>query len=532
MPLIVQVTNGNFDVYTTEHRGVGRSTRIGCVSSQSETPGSDGGYSITDSEWPDCAQGFVKDWSHDNSYLHFNSKAGGIDLAKLIRKINVEGVPSSTSPQEVYLYGVSYGTAWLSRFLRYCEMYDQYLMQQVIKGVVMDGVVSTMETATTQRLLFSSWDFVAKEISERFLRYCHDAEMVQKYDSLCSRKIKGDAVSFLHVVMDQVYPSKSSASKSTCPELVESMPREIMAALLNDLLVDQYPRVLIPAILYRMNRCDKVVDIPVLKNLRKYYNSIQTMLSFKNELPLNSDVLFYHIAFSEFWDKSLTLQQIQTEPKYILRSNTLKWYNILKNSNWKTYDPDLEYYNKTFSTNTVQVLLINGDLDPQTPLWSAQSQNENIGGNTHRLITVPFAVHGTMVKSPVKTKGKPDCVLQIFINFLNMENPDVKTVDTSCLNDLFFDFKGMPEVNKNIMGVEDIYEGMNVPDQPNPSQEITYSQNTLIGAMIGSIIGGLTLGIVICFIGFAFMSFVQRKKVVKTKNRLVEDTKYISMMDQ
>lgn len=394
MPMLAQVTNGKYDIYTTEHRGVGRSTRIGCNYAQSETPGSEGGYTITDNEWPSCANGFKQDWGEN--FRHFTSKSGGIDMAKLIRKIHIEGQSNTNSATQVYIYGVSYGTAWITRFLRYCELYDPYLLSTVVKGVVLDGVVSTKDSSSTKRLLFSAWDSVAKEVSEKFLRYCNDPEIISKYDSLCSTKIKDDPVNFLHTVMDKVY-----ATPSSCPDVVSVLPRDAMAALMNDLLVDQYPRLLIPAILYRMNRCDKTIDVPVLQRLRKYYDGIQNMLNLKTELPLNSDVLFYHLAFSEFWDKSLTLKDIQVDKKYILRSNTLKWFNIFKNSNWPTYTPDLDYYNQTFTTNSVQALLLNGDLDPQTPLWSATSQNENIGGNTHRLVTIKFANHGTLVKSPV-----------------------------------------------------------------------------------------------------------------------------------
>lgn len=64
MDLLVKLLGGQFDVYTTDHRGVGRSSRVTCVTTQAETPGSDEGVVISEKEWTKngCAQAFANEW--------------------------------------------------------------------------------------------------------------------------------------------------------------------------------------------------------------------------------------------------------------------------------------------------------------------------------------------------------------------------------------------------------------------------------------------------------------------------------------
>ena len=49
----------NLDVYLPDHRGTGRSSRLGCPQ---EDPSSPGGFSITPAEWPACLASVKAQW--------------------------------------------------------------------------------------------------------------------------------------------------------------------------------------------------------------------------------------------------------------------------------------------------------------------------------------------------------------------------------------------------------------------------------------------------------------------------------------
>ena len=75
MDLLVKMFGGQFDIYTTDHRGTGRSNRVTCTTTQAETLGSDEGITISMKEWAKngCAQAFNDEWNGQTQ--HFSSKS-------------------------------------------------------------------------------------------------------------------------------------------------------------------------------------------------------------------------------------------------------------------------------------------------------------------------------------------------------------------------------------------------------------------------------------------------------------------------
>jgi len=118
-----------FDVFYLEHRGVGRSTRLTCTGPQAETIGSEGGVTITPGEIKACAQ------DHKNRYTDtrdFSTTAAAMDLKVLMEHFKKAGTKYSGG---LYLYGISYGTYWASRFM-------QVGGETLIEALVLDGVMS------------------------------------------------------------------------------------------------------------------------------------------------------------------------------------------------------------------------------------------------------------------------------------------------------------------------------------------------------------------------------------------------------
>ena len=56
------------------------------------------------------------------------------------------------SNEQIYIYGSSYGSVWLSRIMRFIEI--NQVSDVNIKGIVMDGVISTVDSKTSKRFTF------------------------------------------------------------------------------------------------------------------------------------------------------------------------------------------------------------------------------------------------------------------------------------------------------------------------------------------------------------------------------------------
>jgi len=54
MASVFQVLNGQFSVYTMDHRGTGRSNLLDCTASQATAPGSKNGMTVSIDELPQC----------------------------------------------------------------------------------------------------------------------------------------------------------------------------------------------------------------------------------------------------------------------------------------------------------------------------------------------------------------------------------------------------------------------------------------------------------------------------------------------
>lgn len=132
------------DFYMPDHRGTGKSTRLGCA--VQEASDSEGGIAITDAEWPACLAD-VK--AREGGRLpFFNVTNAANDLGVMIARTKPEGQP-------VFVYGVSYGTYWAHRYLQ--------LYPNQANGVVFDSIFPQGGSLARQ-------DADANEAAKLFLR--------------------------------------------------------------------------------------------------------------------------------------------------------------------------------------------------------------------------------------------------------------------------------------------------------------------------------------------------------------------------
>ncbi|OQR83391.1 serine protease family S33 [Thraustotheca clavata] len=135
--------DGAANVYTMDHRGTGRSHRLGCTAAQVETSGSPTYGEITPEVLSACIQDvniqlgasinckwFILQHENNNSFIAsilsaFSTTSAALDLSTLI---------NYTNNTNTYVYGVSYGTYLVERLMQ--------LNNSNIRGYILDGVVS------------------------------------------------------------------------------------------------------------------------------------------------------------------------------------------------------------------------------------------------------------------------------------------------------------------------------------------------------------------------------------------------------
>jgi len=430
----------DFDLYTLDHRGVGYSTRLGCVATQAETTGSEAGVTITDNELYSCARAFQNEYGQNTN--KFSPTGAAWDLAALVATTN------NLYHYETHVYGVSYGTMWLSRFLQISENNG---FSNIINSAIMDGVVSTSSNTDNpdewRRLQFTQWDTNMNQVGLYLLNeYCNN--------TICAKKLGTAPVQVLETVFQHLYVNY------TCPKLTngtDGISSAQLRTVLGTLLLTLPTRELIPAIIYRLKRCDPDVDVPTLK----YFFSI--MLASENVtqmcVPTFSQLLQDNIGFSELW--AVNLSSATYDQLYAMFNKTYMatggylMAKTLEISQYPRYTPDA-YFNKAPKPQ-VPVLLLNGNLDAQTPLQSARWQVENMNSPTNtRLIEIPYALHATVFRSPQNNTNVP-CGMELMSSFLASGQLD--RIDLSCLSRLIpLNFTGNPVANTLFFGVSDIYE--------------------------------------------------------------------------
>jgi pimeloyl-ACP methyl ester carboxylesterase len=123
--ILAQLADGlpDTDVYVMEHRGIGYSTQLTCPVQQAES--SPGGPEVTADEIPACAQ-HVDD-NHGGGLSEFSVSNAARDLREVLSLARVDETRQ-------FVYGVSYGTYLVQRFLR--------LFPDEIDGAVLDSVAT------------------------------------------------------------------------------------------------------------------------------------------------------------------------------------------------------------------------------------------------------------------------------------------------------------------------------------------------------------------------------------------------------
>ncbi|KAF0686347.1 Aste57867_21849 [Aphanomyces stellatus] len=422
MASLFTAMNGTVTILTMDHRGTGRSSELNCVASQAMTSGSPSGSIVTSDELPGCL--------HDlrNVYGAGNAAAFSITSAAMDLWVIVDDLHPT---HEVYMYGVGYGTMWLQRAMLLSP-------PPSVQGFVLDSVVGH---SGVNRFTLSNGDATIGPVAAAFFLACDN-------DAYCGPK-------FSRIPLVQIATTlyiKLDSGTHPCSPLVQQVFGNAAGLKLffSALLESADLRFAIPPMIYRLARCNA--------NDRLALQTVVTGLSSNlGTASAHSNLAHNVIAYSELWEiptpsiQKLTARFDQSVvgggvmalvPEYCVYTGVVdpacvsmaSTFN-LNNSAAFTYLRDA-FFNQTVTIPpTTTVLMMNGDLDPQTPIAGALAMFTNLVGPQKRFVTFPTSVHATALHSPTTIDNAPPCGQSILASYVASRGV-LSQVDTTCLASL------------------------------------------------------------------------------------------------
>lgn len=383
-----------FDVYLPDHRGVGGSTRLGCGVFSEEAVG------------PRCGMALKQKWG--NGLDDFTVTAAARDLALLLERT---GHPR----QRVFLYGVSYGTYWAHRFLQ--------LRPDVVDGVVLDSICPPGTCS------YPHYDRSFDAVGRDYLALCAG-------DPACAARLGPDPAARATRIV-------GGLSGGRCHHLADR--RDALKRLFAALLAGWNTRVMVPALLHRLDRC-AAGDAEILGALLDQLGD-----AVPPDVGPDSVALQYHVLLSELWWPALSAEAVERiDAGLVFATRGPLWAARLRSS-WPTYRRDA--LAGLWAETSVPMLMLSGTLDPQTPPGIAAAAGERFLAPGQHYVQVPWAAHGVVFQSP--TVDGTQCGAELMADFVR----DPAQVDLACLRRLRRpEFEGA-DAARDFLGIDDLWDG-------------------------------------------------------------------------
>jgi pimeloyl-ACP methyl ester carboxylesterase len=399
-----------WDIYSLDHRGTGNSAGLHC-------PGAVGpGETINAGNAEDCVTELQKKWGA-SGLSAFSTTNAARDVGRLIDLMKPAG-------GKVFVYGVSYGTYWAMRYLQ--------LHPKQASGVVLDSICVPGECAVD-------------DYDANFNHSGHQVFDLCAADATCRQKlsvIDPDPWTATGIVFGKV------ASNAICEPLKAMVTPATLRQGLAKLNQTVYGRALVPAVILRVNRCSApdVVALTSLFAKKSGTASGRYFEGFVAEDMLNSTALGMNVIIPELYKgiSPASAKAIQ-DAAYVSEDVTLDVAETGSAGLWPAYDD--QYIGDIPATN-IPVLMVNSNIDGQTPLSSAIKAKAIFDQDFQTFIEIPDAAHGAVFQSPLKdypTTKSEMCGVKIMFGFMANPRGDM---DTSCLSSMYsLEFSGVSSEN-------------------------------------------------------------------------------------
>jgi pimeloyl-ACP methyl ester carboxylesterase len=395
-----------WDFYMFEQRGVANSALLSCAAANSAE-------GLTPANAPDCLAELDRTWPE--GIQNFSVTNTALDLAQIIDQLRVPG-------RKVAVYGVSYGTYLLQRYLA--------LRPEQPDAVIFDSIAAQ--------------GFAEYDTYERFSNEA--ARMVMDRcgrDPACAGRLSGiasDPWSALGVTFDRLEQGR------LCPALQARLDSPLtpddLRYLFGVMVVQVELRGLMPAVVLRLNRC-LPEDVDALELMMEALLGKQprspAVMAGPAFVPYDqvkySAPLYYEIVLSELW-KGTPLAQLEKEQEsyYASRGVILPVAALADAHVWPVYSDPLS---ARHAATDRPVLMLNSDIDPQTPLELAMHLRDDLHGPNQYFVTMPGGGHIVIFNSLLNGGNSEDptghCGSLVMLSFL--DDP-TRPPDTSCISNV------------------------------------------------------------------------------------------------
>ncbi|AZZ99348.1 alpha/beta fold hydrolase [Pseudoalteromonas sp. R3] len=402
-----------YDLYVLEHRGVGWSTHLACSNP-------------LDADYAQYAQTCFDDLHQQwgDGLFEFNTTAAARDLDYVIGKSKV------LNWQPSYVYGVSYGTLWAQRFSQVAPTGAQ--------AIILDSVLPPAEFGN------DLWDENFNATLDDLLAYC-------QLDTSCQSRLNFSSLSQLKLRLNDIFTAQH------CPGLdFDRRALHILASLGLSRSVEQ---ILLPA-LHRLNRCNND-DVVALNNL---HNFVFKGLG-KKVLPLGEkDPLgFSHVVSKLITHNEINHVQRDLPTKLAYCQDAIACYPDFMSYRihidkqiWSNRYSDPYIYQPMH--HYMPTLVLNGDLDPQTPHTYIPLIQNAFTNINQRYVELPQTHHGVLFVSQTRDVNTNTCGATIMQNFIG----DIwSQPDTSCIEELQgLNFDASTMASLVLFGTTDAFDGL------------------------------------------------------------------------
>lgn len=382
----------DFDIYTLDHRGVGKSSPLECD---------------TDEDVNEC---IVRLHSQLGDALDaYSTTQSAHDLAALISQTKEDN-------QRVFLWGGSYGSYLIQRFT--------HLYPNLVDGIVLQEIANP-------DIDFSQWDASFNEVAKYLFAECDNNED-------CAEKVGGDAWGLLDDLMNQLAQGHCSQSGIN----IKKAKNGLALLMYNPSL-----RNLIPAFVYRLNRCapDDIVAI------RDHFipNVINT-----GETKGFSEALQHHVILSEMWkyDAPPTAEEMQEVFDKALVNLGIGIEFAEGYDTWPRYERD--QYDNLPMQYAGPLLMMQGGLDPATPFSNVSDFPDRYNGLHQTFVYFPLSTHNVLTSTPLEGGGET-CGMSILLQFL--DSPE-QAIDRSCVAEVNpIPFTVEDDLSTRLFGTSDLW---------------------------------------------------------------------------
>lgn len=374
----------DLDIYVPDHRGTGYSSAIQCpeldaypVSSRPLDPAD------LEAAVPGCVADLEAIWG--DGLKQFSATGAGRDLGELIERTREPG-------QEVFVYGVSYGTRWAHRYLQ------QFPAQP--SGVIFDSIVAEPST-------WLQFDVGIDAAAQGILAECAQ-------DAYCSAKIGPDPLQFTKDLMVKI-------EQGHCPTSLDLGKADYKALLASLTVSSFFNRSLIAAVAYRIDRCDPTDQAVIEKIWTNAENPPD---------PHFSGALHFNVVSGELIETPApTPAELTTlEQGLTISSIQMHAYRAAYDL-WPRYDAGP--LNGTFADTTVPILMMNGELDGQTTFGPAAAFATHYQKEHQTFVGMPRAAHAVIGNAPLASGES--CGMVLNAQFLT---DPTAPLDTSCKDEV------------------------------------------------------------------------------------------------